>query len=154
MESEKVKEIKKALKDHSINKLKYQDGIKIKEIGFIDILTLINELENGNTRLQSDCADIAKDYQEMVKLYDEKCEECDLLKQQLDETWTFKTTQDGKCNILDIVRKVERKETVDKLINKLINYNEFLLHADANGHLFYVDFAAWLDEVAKDLKEN
>ena len=37
-----------------------------------------------------------------------------------------------------------------EIINKLINYDEFLLHADENGHLFYVDFAAWLEE----LKEN
>lgn len=52
MESEKVKEIKKALEDHSIEKLKYQDGIKIKEIDFIDILTLINELESENNELK------------------------------------------------------------------------------------------------------
>jgi hypothetical protein len=52
MNSEKVKEIKKALQDHSIEKLKYQDGIKIKEIDFIDILTLINELEKENEILQ------------------------------------------------------------------------------------------------------
>ena len=53
MESEKVKEIKKALKDHSIEKLKYQDGIKIKEIGFTDVLTLINELEIENEMLKT-----------------------------------------------------------------------------------------------------
>ena len=52
MNSEKVKEIKKALEDHSIEKLKYQDGIKIKEIDFISILTLINELESENERLR------------------------------------------------------------------------------------------------------
>ena len=52
MESEKVKEIKKALEDHSIRKLKYQDGIKIKELDFADILTLINELESENERLK------------------------------------------------------------------------------------------------------
>ena len=52
MNSEKVKEIKKALQDHSIEKLKYQDGIKIKELDFIDILTLINELESENEWLR------------------------------------------------------------------------------------------------------
>lgn len=52
MESEKEKEIKKALEDHSIEKLKYQDGIKIKEIDFIDILLLINELESENNELK------------------------------------------------------------------------------------------------------
>ena len=67
--------------------------------------------------LKNESADIAKDYQEMGKFYYEKCEECDLLKQQLDEMWTFKTTQDGKCNILDIVRRVERKETAEKILS-------------------------------------
>lgn len=52
MNSEKVKEIKEALQYHSIEKLKYQDGIKIKELDFIDILTLINELESENERLR------------------------------------------------------------------------------------------------------
>ena len=52
MNSEKVEEIKKALQDHSIEKLKYQDGIKIKELDFIDILTLINELESENENLK------------------------------------------------------------------------------------------------------
>ena len=61
MNSEKVKEIKKALQDHSIEKLKYQDGIKIKELDFIDILTLINELESENEKLQRDCVITAYD---------------------------------------------------------------------------------------------
>ena len=53
--SEKVEEIKKALQDHSIEKLKYQDGIKIKELDFFDILTYINELESENKSLQDLC---------------------------------------------------------------------------------------------------
>ena len=53
--SEKAEEIKKALQDHSIEKLKYQDGIKIKELDFFDILTYINELENENKNLQYLC---------------------------------------------------------------------------------------------------
>ena len=54
MEQEKIKEIKKALQDHSIEKLKYQDGIKLKELDFNDILTLINELESENERLSKE----------------------------------------------------------------------------------------------------
>ena len=53
--SEKAEEIKKALQDHSIEKLKYQDGIKIKELDFFDILTYINELESENKSLQDLC---------------------------------------------------------------------------------------------------
>lgn len=67
MESEKVKEIKKALQDHSIEKLKYQDGIKIKELDFIDILTLINELESENKSLQDLCN---KTYEDLTKEID------------------------------------------------------------------------------------
>ena len=53
--SEKVEEIKKALQDHSIEKLKYHDGIKIKELDFFDILTYIYELESENKSLQDLC---------------------------------------------------------------------------------------------------
>lgn len=51
-----------------------------------------------------------------------------------------------------------KRETTNNIVNKLMNYDEFLLHADENGYLLYVDFAAWLDEIAKqfgvDVKEN
>lgn len=67
MNSEKVKEIKEALQDHSIEKLKYQDGIKIKELDFFDILTLINELESENKRLQDLCN---KTYEDLTKEID------------------------------------------------------------------------------------
>ena len=61
MNSEKVEEIKKALQDHSIEKLKYQDGIKIKELDFFDILTYINELESENKSLQYLCDKTCKE---------------------------------------------------------------------------------------------
>jgi hypothetical protein len=55
MESEKVKEIKKALEDYAsseiANKLPYIDDHKFKAVAFADILTLINELESENERL-------------------------------------------------------------------------------------------------------
>ena len=56
MESEKVKEIKKALEDNANykhhNKLGYIDGYKCKTVAFADILTLINELESENEMLK------------------------------------------------------------------------------------------------------
>ena len=56
MNSEKVKEIKKALEDNANykhhNKLGYIDGYKCKTVAFADILTLINELESENERLK------------------------------------------------------------------------------------------------------
>ncbi len=51
MESEKVKEIKKALEDNKTDHLPYIDGWKCKFVEYADILTLINELESENERL-------------------------------------------------------------------------------------------------------
>ena len=60
MESEKVKEIKKALEDNANyehhNKLGYIDGYKCKTVDYADILTLINELESENERLKTQLA--------------------------------------------------------------------------------------------------
>ena len=60
MESEKVKEIKKALEDNAnyehYNKLGYIDSYKCKTVAFADILTLINELESENERLKTQLA--------------------------------------------------------------------------------------------------
>ena len=56
MESEKVKEIKKALEDNAnyehYDKLGYIDGYKCKTVAYADILTLINELESEKERLR------------------------------------------------------------------------------------------------------
>lgn len=56
MESEKVKEIKKALEENAnyeyYNKLGYIDGYTCKTVAYADILTYINELESENERLK------------------------------------------------------------------------------------------------------
>jgi hypothetical protein len=58
MNSEKVKEIKKALKynilSEFMNRLPYADEFnKLKMVSFEDILTLINELESENERIKN-----------------------------------------------------------------------------------------------------
>ena len=57
MDSEKVKEIKKALEDNANykyhDKFSYIDGYKCKPVAFADILTLINELESENEILRN-----------------------------------------------------------------------------------------------------
>lgn len=53
MESEKVKEIKKALEDNKTDHLPYIDGYKCKFVDYSDILTLINELESENETLRN-----------------------------------------------------------------------------------------------------
>ncbi len=51
MNSEKVKEIKKALEDNNTEHFPYIDGHKCKFLNYADILTIINELESENERL-------------------------------------------------------------------------------------------------------
>lgn len=55
MNSEKVKEIKKALEDNKTDHLPYIDGWKCKFVEYADILTLINELESENKTLLESC---------------------------------------------------------------------------------------------------
>ena len=74
MESEKVKEIKKALEDNANyehhNKLGYIDGYKCKTVDYADILTLINELESENKELRV-VVDIANEREYRKKFTDE-----------------------------------------------------------------------------------
>ena len=72
MESEKVKEIKKALKDNANyehhDKLGYIDGYKCKTVAYADILTLITELESENEQLRQEL----KDYPIMYDICNER----------------------------------------------------------------------------------
>ena len=69
MESEKVKEIKKALEDNAnyehYNKLGYIDGYKCKTVSYVDILTLINELESENDTLHTNLCEWRKENQQL-----------------------------------------------------------------------------------------
>ena len=50
-----------------------------------DALNLIKELESENKRLKKDCADIANDYQEMGKFYNEEAEKNQQLNDRIAE---------------------------------------------------------------------
>ena len=67
MNSEKVKEIKKALEDNKTDHLPYIDGWKCKFVEYADILTLINELESENERLTKQYVDWKDLYYENTK---------------------------------------------------------------------------------------
>lgn len=74
MNSEKVKEIKKALEDNANykhhNRLGYIDGYKCKTVTYADILTLISELESENKELRV-VTDIANERTYRKKFTDE-----------------------------------------------------------------------------------
>ena len=69
MESEKVKEIKKALEENAnyeyYNKLGYIDGYKCKTVAYADILTYINELESENDTLHTNLCEWRKENQQL-----------------------------------------------------------------------------------------
>ena len=60
MNSEKVKEIKKALEQNIKSGLGYEDNNKFCNIMFADILTLINELEKENGELKQHITEVEK----------------------------------------------------------------------------------------------
>ena len=72
MESEKVKEIKKAIEYNSVsefmNRLPYADEFnKLKMVSFDDILTLINELESENEKLKQHKRELQGGQQDLTK---------------------------------------------------------------------------------------
>lgn len=47
-----------------------------------------------------------------------------------------------------------KADTVRKMQSKLTYMSEFMLRADHNGAMYYVDHAAWVEEIAKELLEE
>lgn len=126
MKEEKIKEIKKALEDHSIRKLKYQDGIKIKEIGFADILTLINELESENERFRESCKNCH--YIKDLEIANGHAKEFkDRIAELEKENEILKGTKDRltfveRIKIADNSRVVALKQFAERLKEKLYNH--------------------------------
>lgn len=57
--------------------------------------------------------------------------------------------------LIDILKDGQNAEFLDTtpitILKKLMNRDEFLLHTNDQGCMFYVDFVAWLNEIAKEL---
>lgn len=47
-----------------------------------------------------------------------------------------------------------KADTVKMMQSKLTDMSEFMLRADHNGAMYYVDHAAWVEEIAKELLEE
>lgn len=129
MNSEKIIEIKKALQDHSIEKLKYQDGIKIKEIDFIDILTLINELESENERLNKSDTSKEESSIEYYNLYRDFKRENQKLKDRIAEL--EKENGELKEHVAEVEKGIiniaKERNKKDELASKFIDsYNDSL----------------------------
>lgn len=129
MNSEKVEEIKKALQDHSIEKLKYQDGIKIKELDFFDILTYINELESENERLNKSDTSKEESSIEYYNLYRDFKRENQALKDRIAEL--EKENGELKEHVTEvekgIIKIAKERNKKDELASKFIDsYNDSL----------------------------
>lgn len=135
MESEKVKEIKKALEDHSIEKLKYQDGIKIKEIDFIDILTLINELESENENLSKAVID-------NLDAYRDGFSEGANLKCKIENKWQ-EENQQLKDRIAELEDKIENG-TLIELPYKLGTKLYFIVLNTFGGYFEIFETELWV----------
>ena len=47
-----------------------------------------------------------------------------------------------------------KADTVKRMQSKLTDMSEFMLRADHDGAMYYVDHAAWVEEIAKELLEG
>ena len=137
MESEKVKEIKKALENCAsneiVNKLPYIDDHECKAVAFEDILTLINELESENERLKhlnnsiSLGADLhAESYkQEITELEEETQQLKDRIAELEKENAKYKQKLTTNQWVQEI-RNESLKQFAERLKMKAIRRQEFI----------------------------
>lgn len=45
-------------------------------------------------------------------------------------------------------------DTIREIQSKLIDASEFALRADSNGSMYYVDYAAWVEKVTREILEE
>lgn len=78
-----------------------------------------------------------------------------LTREEYDDMFSFKTTRGGFYNILDTVRKVERKETAEKfaqaLENRLDSIDTILHEDNEEVYLSANGVAELIDEIAKEI---
>ena len=131
MESEKVKEIKKALEDCAsneiANRLPYIDDHKCKAVDFADILTLINELDSENERLLNEkwnCQDDLDNYhEENQPLKDRIAELENTIKNNLQYA---KGYGDGVKATVEVAYPKKLKQFSERLKEKAIRRQEFI----------------------------
>ena len=152
MESEKVKEIKKALefmmKLDLSNKLPYIDGYTPKQIAYEEIFNYINELESENEKLNSRCRNLEINYNGIWEHYREYEVENQKLKYRIVELEHKCDDCAGctqwKCDCANI--KTEALEQfAERLREKLVINNE--------ENYEYFDYQFTLETIDETLKE-
>ena len=119
MNSEKVKEIKKALEDNKTDHLPYIDEWKCKFVDFADILTLINELERENERLNKSDTSKEESSIEYYNLYRDFKRENQQLKAEIERLKEVIADQNELCWNC----KKSVKEFAEKLKKRTILYS-------------------------------
>ena len=147
MNSEKMKEIKKALEDNKTDHLPYIDEWKCKFVDFADILTLINELESENERLNKSDTSKEESSIEYYNLYRDFKRENQQLKDRIAEL--EKENKSKTDTITDLLKNQEFYET-----EKLKQFAESLkkrtiLYSGINGKYEAIT-ADIIDEVLKE----
>lgn len=152
-------------KDKEIELLKKRNGKKIIKID--DIEVKIMDLEKENDELQKQVDELKKrlhwiwaigvDYdgcdraESLKELIDEMVKLTQIESKDLDEYFTYNTTQGGKMNILSIVRKQAVKDTAKKYhdaVKKLFD------NADCCGWIEDSETKYWYEDNDKIAKEQ
>lgn len=119
MNSEKVKEIKKALEFNAnyehYNKLGFIDGYKCKTAAYADILTYINKLESENSKLKQHKRELEGGQRDLLKVIKEFVKET-----QIEEIAKIISGSTEIDTINYYKARVKAKEIID-YFNKNIN---------------------------------
>lgn len=142
MESEKVKEIKKALEDNAnyehYNKLGFIDGYKCKTVAYADILTLINELESENDTLHTNLCEWRKENQQL------KDRIAELEKEIKENAFYSKGYAQGIKNTYEVVVPDKLKQFAERLKEKFYyvfgnEYEQSVSGFDTKVLIEYID---------------
>ena len=161
MESEKVKEIRKALECNAdcknYNRLPYTDGHKCKTVGFWDILTYINEIESENERLKhlrevdnTTMTTLRKSNTELNECMDEMQDRIAELEKE-NETKTDTITDLFKKQ--EFYEKEKLKQFAERLKENLEEYrleNEYFTEHEPNGNLWQMNSSVFCIEVTQE----
>ena len=165
MNSEKVKEIKKALEDNANDSehthLAYIEDYRVKLVAFRDILTLINELESelekeqiNNLNCDTELQYKEKRIAELEKENDEKYKRIMELEQDLvhaDEKVFYR-----ECNVAlkeNEIKQQAIKQFAEKVKDSLEEYrleNEYFTEHEPNGNLWQMNSSVFCIEVTQD----
>lgn len=141
MELKKREEIVKALECHASGKLVECEQCPLDKAHLLNATCVQTMCENALALIK----ELTEEIKDLESDYDRVYEQA--------EADIHGNMADGGTSCHWCMDKI-KADTVRKMQSKLTDMSEFMLRADHNGAMYYVDHAAWVEEIAKELLEE